>query len=176
MPPDDAQHLPDLVHTGLDAGGYHLRLALLYAAQFDCGVLDPDSRSRMIDVLNASYPSACRAARPDAGFPRPKRLDEFSYEANPAINPAVIGKLATCGWVKAGHPLCLIGGSGTGKTHFMIALGTVAAEAGYRVRYTLASKLVNELVEAADDRQLTKLINRYGRVDLILVNELGYLA
>jgi DNA replication protein DnaC len=54
-------------------------------------------------------------------------------------------------------------------------LGTLAAEAGYRVSYTLASKLVNELVEAADDKQLTKLINRYGRVDLILVDELGYL-
>ena len=40
---------------------------------------------------------------------------------------------------------------------------------------TLASKLVNELVEAADDKQLTKLINRYGRVDLILVDELEYL-
>lgn len=40
---------------------------------------------------------------------------------------------------------------------------------------TLASKLVNELVETADDKQLTKLINRYGRVDLILVDELGYL-
>ena len=64
---------------------------------------------------------------------------------------------------------------GTGKTHLLIALGTRAAEAGYRVRYTLASKLVNELVEAADDKQLTKLINRYGRVDLILVDELGYL-
>jgi hypothetical protein len=37
----------------------------------------------------------------------------------------------------------------------------------------LASKLVNELVEAADDKQLTKLINRYGRVDLIFVDELG---
>jgi DNA replication protein DnaC len=49
------------------------------------------------------------------------------------------------------------------------------ADAGYRVRYTLASKLVNELVEAADDKQLTKLINRYGRVDLILVDELVYL-
>ena len=59
--------------------------------------------------------------------------------------------------------------------HLLIALGTLAAEAGYRVRYTLASKLVNELVEAADDNQLTKLINRYGRVDLILVDELGYL-
>ena len=40
----------------------------------------------------------------------------------------------------------------------------------------MASKLVNELVEAADDKQLTELINRYGRVDLILVDELGYLA
>ena len=111
----------------------------------------------------------------DAGFPRPKRLEEFSFDANPAINPAVIGQLASCSWVKAGHPLCLIGDSGTGKTHLLIALGTLAAEAGYRVRYTLASKLVNELAEAADDKQLTKLINHYGRVDLILVDELGYL-
>ncbi len=111
----------------------------------------------------------------DAGFPRPKRLDEFCFEANPAINPAVIGQLATCAWVKAGHPLCLIGDSGTGKSHLLIALGTLAAEAGYRVRYTLASKLVNELAEAADDKQLTKLINRYGRADLILLDELGYL-
>jgi IstB-like ATP binding protein len=65
--------------------------------------------------------------------------------------------------------------SGTGKSHLLIALGTLAAEAGYRVRYTLASKLVNELVEAADDKQLSKLINRYGRVDALLVDELGYL-
>ena len=118
-----------------------------------------------------------RAARRihDAGFPRPKLLSEFDFDANPAINPAVIGQLATCAWVKAGHPLCLIGDSGTGKTHLLIALGTLAAESGYRVRYTLASKLVNELVEAADERQLSKLIARYGRVDLILVDELGYL-
>jgi DNA replication protein DnaC len=46
--------------------------------------------------------------------------------------------------------------------------------AGHRVRYTLATKLVNELVEAADDKQLTKTINRYGRVDLLCVDELGY--
>ena len=101
-------------------------------------------------------------------------MEEFSFEANPGINPAVIGQLATSAWVKAGHPLCLIGDSGTGKSHLLIALGTLAG-AGYRVRYTRASKLVNELVEAADDKQLTKLINRYGRVDALLVDELGYL-
>ena len=118
-----------------------------------------------------------RAARRvrEAGFPRPKRLEEFSFDANPAVSPAVIGQLATCGWVTAGHPLCLIGDSGTGKTHLLIALGALAAEAGHRVRYTLASKLVNELAEAADERQLSKLIARYGRVDLICLDELGYM-
>lgn len=62
----------------------------------------------------------------------------------------MIHQLATCAWVKDGHPLCLIDDSGTGKSHLLIGLGTAAAEAeaGYRVRYTLASKLVNEFVEA----------------------------
>ncbi|MFI0355954.1 ATP-binding protein [Actinomadura sp. 9N407] len=78
-------------------------------------------------------------------------------------------------WVKKGEPLCLIGGSGTGKSHLLIALGTEAAVAGYRVKYTLATKLVNELVEAADDRQLNKTITRYGRVDLLCIDELGYM-
>ena len=85
-------------------------------------------------------------------------------------------QLATCGWVRAGEPLCLIGDSGTGKSHLLIALGTAAAEAGHRVRYTLASKLVNELVEAADDKQLSKTITRYGRVDLLCLDELGYMG
>jgi DNA replication protein DnaC len=118
-----------------------------------------------------------RAARRihDAGFPRDKRIEEFDFAANPSVNPAVIHQLATCAWVKAGHPLCLIGDSGTGKSHLLIGLGTAAAQAGYRVRYTLASKLVNELVEAADDKQLSKTIARYGRVDLLCLDELGYM-
>jgi DNA replication protein DnaC len=49
-------------------------------------------------------------------------------------------------------PLCLIGDSGTGKSDLLIALGTEAAMAGHRVRYVLATKLVNELVEAADEK------------------------
>jgi DNA replication protein DnaC len=105
-----------------------------------------------------------------AGFPREKSLRAFDFDANPNIDPAVVNTLAACDWVRKGLPLCLIGDSGTGKSHLLIALGTEAAMAGYRVRYTLAAKLVNELVEAADDRQLTKTINRYGRVDLLCVD------
>lgn len=91
------------------------------------------------------------------------------------ITSATINELATGDWIRRGDPLCLIGGSGTGKSHLLIALGTAAAEQGYRVRYTLATRLVNELVEAADEKQLTKTINRYGRVDLLVIDELGYL-
>lgn len=45
--------------------------------------------------------------------------------------------------------------------------------AGFRVKHTLATKLVNELVEAADEKQPTKTIARYGRVDLLCIDELG---
>jgi DNA replication protein DnaC len=110
-----------------------------------------------------------------AGFPRSKFLKDFDFDANPAVEPAVIHTLATCDWVRKGQPLCLIGDSGTGKSHLLIGLGTEAAIAGFRVRYTLAAKLVNELVEAADDRQLNKTITRYGRVDLLCIDELGYM-
>jgi DNA replication protein DnaC len=66
----------------------------------------------------------------------------------------------------------LIGESGTGKSRLLIGLGTAAAQACWRVRYTVASKPVNELTEAADDRQLSRTIARYGR-DLLCPNELG---
>ena len=118
----------------------------------------------------------CSARRVKAaGFPREKWLEDFDFDANPNINPATVNTLVSGAWIKAGEPLCLIGDSGTGKSHLLIGLGTAAAQQGYRVRYALATKLVNELVEAADERQLAKTIARYGRVDLLCIDELGYM-
>jgi DNA replication protein DnaC len=110
-----------------------------------------------------------------AGFPRQKWITDFDFDANPNIQPATIHTLAKCDWVKNGHPLCLIGDSGTGKSHLLIALGAEAAMAGHRVKYVLAAKLVNELVEAADDMVLNKTIARYSRFDLLCIDELGYM-
>ncbi len=111
----------------------------------------------------------------EAGFPRPKTLADFDFAANTAISPATINTLAGCGWVSKGQSLCLIGDSGTGKSHLLIGLGTAAAQAGHKVRYMLAAKLVNELVEAANERQLSRTIARYGRVELLCLDELGYM-
>ncbi|MER5327094.1 IS21-like element helper ATPase IstB [Streptosporangium roseum] len=110
-----------------------------------------------------------------AGFPREKWLTDFDFEANPNVEPALIHTLAKCEWIRDGNPLCLIGDSGTGKSHLLIALGAEAAMAGYRVKYVLAASLVNELVEAADDLVLGKTIARYGRYDLLCLDELGYM-
>jgi len=112
-------------------------------------------------------PAPLRRRVKAAGFPREKWLGDFDFEANPNVNVATIHTLSNCAWVRSGHPLCLIGDSGTGKSHLLIGLATAAAEVGFRVKYTLATKLVNELVEAADEKVLAKTIARYGRVDLI---------
>jgi DNA replication protein DnaC len=76
--------------------------------------------------------------------------------------------------VDAGEPVVLLGDSGTGKTHLLIGLGLAACEQGRRVRYATTAALVNELAEAADQRQLSRVVGRYGRLDLLLLDELGY--
>ncbi|MFE4824144.1 ATP-binding protein [Streptomyces sp. NPDC056704] len=90
----------------------------------------------------------------DASFPRPKRLEDFDFEENLNVTPESVGTLSDPAWVKAGQPLCLIGDSGTGKSHLLIGIGTAMAE-------------------AADEKKLTRTIARYGRVDLLCLDEFG---
>jgi DNA replication protein DnaC len=110
----------------------------------------------------------------EARFPRVKRLADFDLGAAPSINPATIATLAGCSYLDAGEPVVLLGDSGTGKSHLLIGLGVAACEQGRRVRYATAAQLVNELVEAADERRLSRLVARYGRLDLLCLDELGY--
>ena len=112
----------------------------------------------------------------EAKFPRPKRLEDFDATAIKDLPPATLAHLATGAWIDAGEPLVLLGDSGTGKTHLLIALGTAAAEQGRRVRYITTAALVNELVEAADDKQLSRAVARYARLDLLCLDEIGYVS
>ena len=110
----------------------------------------------------------------EAKFPRTKRLADLDLAAMPSLPPATLAHLAGCAWVTAGEPLVALGDSGTGKTHLLIGLGTAAAEQGLRVRYVTTAALVNELVEAADNKQLSRLVGRYARLDLLCLDEVGY--
>lgn len=110
----------------------------------------------------------------EAKFPRRKTFHDYDLDATD-IDPTLIGALAAPDWIDKGRPVILLGDSGTGKTHLLIAAGTAACERGLRVRYTTAATLVNELTEAADHKTLSRAVKRYGRFDLLLVDELGYL-
>ena len=110
----------------------------------------------------------------EAKFPRLKRLADFNTDLVPAITPAQIAHLAAGAYLDAGEPVVLLGDSGTGKTHLLIGLGLAACEQGRRVRYATTAALVNELAEAATARQLSRVVGRYGRLDLLLLDELGY--
>jgi DNA replication protein DnaC len=132
----------------------------------------------LAEVLSAELDdrSSRRRARriADAKFPRLKRLADFNADVVPSISPAELAHLASGTYIDAGEPVVLLGDSGTGKTHLLIALGLAACEQGRRVRYITTAQLVNELVEAAGQRQLSRLVGRYGRLDLLLLDELGY--
>lgn len=106
----------------------------------------------------------------EAKFPRPKRLEDFDLDQVPDLPPATLAQLATGAWIDKGEPLVLLGDSGTGKTHLLIALGTAAAEQGRRVRYITTAALVNELVEAADAKELSRLVSKYARLDLLCLD------
>ena len=110
----------------------------------------------------------------EARFPRLKHLADFDLAAAPTVDPTMLATLERGEWIAAGQPVVLLGDSGTGKSHLLIGLGIAACQRGLRVRYTTAAALVNELAEAADERTLSRLVARYGRLDLLCLDEFGY--
>ena len=111
----------------------------------------------------------------EAAFPVVKTLEGFDFKRNSSLPEAQLRKLAEGGYVEQAECVILVGDPGTGKTHLATALGVAAAEQGRRVRFITASRLVNELVEARDAQELSKVVGRYARVDLMILDEPGYL-
>jgi DNA replication protein DnaC len=112
----------------------------------------------------------------DARFPALKQLAEFRFADNPKIPQATIAALAEGSWINDRESVILIGDSGTGKTHLATALGIAACQQGRRVRFTTLAALANELQEAQTSRELARVVGRYVRTELVILDELGYLA
>jgi DNA replication protein DnaC len=112
----------------------------------------------------------------DARFPVVKRLEEFRFADNPTVPPATIAALAECSWIDDREQVILHGESGSGKTHLATALAVCACHQGRRVRFTTLAGLANELQEAESRRELARVVGRYARTEVVVLDELGYLA
>jgi DNA replication protein DnaC len=106
----------------------------------------------------------------DARFPQTKRLEDFRFADNPTVQQATIAALAEGSWIDDRESIIFIGDSGTGKTMLATALAVCACHRGRRVRFTTLAGLANELQEAQGNRELARVVARYARTELVVVD------
>jgi len=117
--------------------------------------------------------SNCRNRMTTARFPMVKTLEEFNVGES-TITRASHDYLITLEWIHKATNLCLVGPAGTGKSHYLIALGRAAVTDGYKVRYFTAVELVEQLYRAVADNTVGKTIEQICRNELIIIDEIGF--
>ena len=110
-----------------------------------------------------------------AKFPLLKTIDSFDFKSQISVNEPLVRELLRCEFIDNKENILLIGNSGTGKTHLATALGFAACCQGYKVRFFGCTALVTQLLEAREDKQLQRLLKQLEKLDLLILDELGYL-
>ncbi len=126
--------------------------------------------------VTARSANVVKARIKQADFPVQKDFDTFDFTAVPALNKLKVLELARGEWLDEICNCCLIGNSGTGKTHLAIALALAACRQGRRVRFFTAADLVHRLEQAQKHYTLDRFLKQLDRASLLVVDELGYLS
>jgi len=110
-----------------------------------------------------------------AKFPTTKTLEAFDFTAASSINEAVVRTLYDGEFLATQRNVVLVGGTGTGKTHLATAIADHRIRQGARGRFFTAIDLVNRLDAEARAGKAGRLAEQLRRIDLIVLDELGYL-
>jgi DNA replication protein DnaC len=109
-----------------------------------------------------------------AKLPLAKDIDDFTFAGTP-INEALVRELTTGAFLAEQRNAVLIGGTGTGKSHLAIAIARACIRRGFRGRFYTVVDLVNRLESEARAGRQGRLADYLTRLDLIVLDELGYL-
>ena len=126
-----------------------------------------------LELLERERRAAARRLKA-ARFPTAKTLESFDFTAVPAVNKLMILELMKCDYIERRENVILVGASGSGKTHLATALAVEACGRGKRVRFFRVTELATLLLEAREERQLTRLRSQLAKLDLLVLDELGY--
>lgn len=110
-----------------------------------------------------------------ARFPAVRTLESFDLGFQPDLPVALIKELARLDFLDRAENICAVGPPGTGKTHLLTALALKACEARKRVLFTQATALLDQLVACTVDGSLGRRLGDFGRLDFLVVDELGYM-
>jgi DNA replication protein DnaC len=128
-------------------------------------------RAQYQDQIERSIQSRIR----HASVPEKWSLATFPFDRQPGVEARVIRQLGTLDFIGRAENLVLVGPPGVGKTGIATGLLLRALESGYRGRFLRAQDLFDELYASLADRSTRKLLDSLARVDVLLVDEMGYL-
>lgn len=109
-----------------------------------------------------------------ARFAVAKDLDQFDFSTSP-VDEAQVLTLYEGQFLAAQSNVILVGGTGTGKTHLAIAIARQVIRTGKRCRFFNLVDLVNQLEQEKLAGRGGKLAASLARLDLVILDELGYL-
>lgn len=112
----------------------------------------------------------------NAKFPQRKFLEDFQTEVFSSDIQRKIHELESLNFIQEKGNIILIGNPGTGKTHLATALGIKACTQGLSVLYVSVPNLVIELKEAMSRHQVAQYKRKFEKVDLVILDELGYVS
>ncbi len=114
--------------------------------------------------------------RAQARFPVTKTIESFDFAAMPQLSSTLIRSLAEGTFIAARENVILVGNPGTGKTHLATGIGIGCIQAGYRVRFIATVTLAQELLAAQQEYRLPRYLKSWQPIDLVILDELGYLG
>jgi len=111
-----------------------------------------------------------------AKVPLAKSVDSYNFDIRTGVTAQQINRLATGDFVKQAGNVVFYGGFGMGKSHLAIALTSRLCELGFKCYFSSVHNLITDLVAAKRELTLTSLSKRLDKFDLIVCDELGYVA
>jgi len=110
-----------------------------------------------------------------ANFEKIMTLDDYDYGFHNYANMQKIKELSTLDFINQKENIIFIGKPGSGKTHVATGIGLKACEAGQKVLFENALDLINRLLKIAREGNLQDALLKLSKIDLIIIDELGYL-